>query len=386
MQPDNLKRVIPVSDTWYYVDLDYQVQQKPYKLLLPMNNRYHEVKLISGSTPYHAASRSPTMEGACDMVPGDILTHARNRSYEKLVGKLGDASSLGATLTAERRETWNTMVTIVERALNAARAIKKMNFARAAHELRLPYRERTKTVSFVRVVRRNGQRVFKVKRRVRRTYFEFGTGREYQKTLANGWLMYSYGIKPLAEDAYNCIDVLQRPFPMERITGANTQKSSSFRYDKAPYYIPTIWKNSVYVSVRQSCWVGVDNPNLWLANRLGLVNPATWLVEGIPMSFVVDWFSNLSAVVSSFTDFVGLKVEKPCVNYYCYADEYFWTNNPWDPPVDQPRASRRLSRYTRRTLGLVLPKLTFSYERFQWQRGLNAISLLVGLLPRSTKR
>lgn len=104
------------------------------------------------------------------------------------------------------------------------------------------------------------------------------------------------------------------------------------------------------------------------------------------MSFVVDWFSNLSAVVSSFTDFVGLKVEKPCVNYYCYADEYFWTNNPWDPPVDQPRASRRLSRYTRRTLGLVLPKLTFSYERFQWQRGLNAISLLVGLLPRSTKR
>ena len=52
----------------------------------------------------------------------------------------------------------------------------------------------------------------------------------------------------------------------------------------------------------------ITNPNLLLANRLGLVNPLSVAWELVPFSFVVDWFSGVGNVLDGYTDLLGLSV------------------------------------------------------------------------------
>lgn len=352
-------------------------QRRPYNLFCAMQNELVYFTRNDGTLK----TLYPGLVSNFDAEAGNasIKTEVENLSYKRMVDSLGDASSLGATLTAERRETWNTVVGLVTRCLSAARNIKKLKFADAARELGIPYHERT----VVRRVRTPGTRNHY--RKVRQQRFSFGDGRERVKSAANGWLMYSYGVKPLAQDIYNAMDLLQRPFPWTRIKGSGTRKSSrTVRSASGPSgRISNVRTWTAITSVSQSVEVAVDNPNLWLMNRLGLVNPAQWILEGIPLSFVVDWFSNLSDVISSMTDFVGLVTQRPCYNYRNVRVYDFWSLNYLDQYVEQDYSWTNV-RYGRLTTNLGVPKLRFAYERFSWQRGLNAISLLVGMLKSSS--
>lgn len=108
---------------------------------------------------------------------------------------------------------------------------------------------------------------------------------------------------------------------------------------------------------------------------MGLINPVQWMNEAIPFSFVVDWFSNLSQIISQMTDFVGLDVLDPCT--VCVAvgteERVPLQTTTWPYKKEQTQFER--------TLSIPTAKLVFAYERFEWRRGLNAISLLVGFLP-----
>lgn len=117
--------------------------------------------------------------------------------------------------------------------------------------------------------------------------------------------------------------------------------------------------------------VTVNNPNAHLANQLGLLNPIQWINEAIPLSFVVDWFSNLSQVISQLTDFVGLDVIKPITTRRFTGTE----------GVSHSGGSSEKKFFVhKRKLEIPTAKLQFAYERFSWQRGLNAISLLIGAI------
>lgn len=302
-----------------------------------------------------------------------LATEASNKAYERLVGKLGDSSSFGATLTAERRETWGMVVGTIERLVRAARHVRKLELGSAARELGVPYSERV-----VKATVGKGRR----RRKIKRVLHRLPNGREVQKSLASGWLMYSYGVKPLAEDIYNGMDVLQRPLEWDTIRGSGRAEwSGTYRQNSS--LGPNYWQFQTYsykVSCRMSCQVTVKNPNLWLANRLGLINPVQWVNEAIPLSFVADWFSNLSTVIGSMTDFVGLDVKAPCTTYLYTANvQQGWVGSDAGPVLTT--LTDITHRTFKRELSLVMPKLSFGYERFSWQRGLNAISLLVGFLP-----
>lgn len=172
----------------------------------------------------------------------------------------------------------------VIRLARAARAVRRLDLAEAAKQLGVPLQER------VRVQRRKGH-----SRRIRE--FKWPSSKYWRsKTVANGWLFYSYGVKPLMQDVYNGMDVLQRPFPYHVARASGRMKDAVRHVLPFPPYGADI--RSYRTAIRLRAWVQVKNPNLWLANQLGLVNPASWLLEAIPLSFVVDWFSNLSQVVS----------------------------------------------------------------------------------------
>lgn len=185
--------------------------------------------------------------------------------------------------------------------------------------------------------------------------------------------MWSYGVKPLMGDIYRGMDVLQRPMPVMRVKGTGSGSWSL----RIPDGYGNITRLAVDAKVFCSAKVQVDNPNLWLANQMGLINPVQMINEGIPFSFVADWFSNLSQVIQQWTDFVGLNVNDPCMlDVSDGTDEFLaLSGNPYIS------SKGKSCRTIKRSLTLPTAVLHFAPERFELQRGLNAISLLVGLLP-----
>lgn len=297
-------------------------------------------------------------------------TMATNAARAKFVSKLGDSSSFGSTLTSELKSTWGTVVSGLTSAMLAARATSRGDLLKAASILGFyPPVERIRK-SKRRKSRKDGKYT---KRIVTLERWVMPDGRRIVKNLANRWLWYSYGVKPLVSDIYNGMDVLTREHP------ASTKVRASGRAEHR--YGPVGWYRTSYhwqSSVRISAVVSVDNPNLWLANQLGLINPVQWINEGIPFSFVIDWFSNLSQIISQMTDFVGLSIAEPLTT-----SKHILNGNSYHPDyrITMPK------RWTKVKRELMIPsaKLVFAYERFQWQRGANAISLLIGFLGSSTK-
>lgn len=62
--------------------------------------------------------------------------------------------------------------------------------------------------------------------------------------------------------------------------------------------------------VKFTCNVDVKNADLFKANQLGLINPATVAWEVVPFSFLVDWFLPVSRFLESQTDTLGLSITR----------------------------------------------------------------------------
>lgn len=312
----------------------------------------------------------------------DVSTRvaATNIARGKFVDELGNSSQLGSTLTAEGRSSYNTVVGGVLTILRAAKATRRGKLVEAASLLGVSPPEVRKVL---KTKRKKGRKT----KRITVTRYRLPNGKEVAKSVGNKWLWWSYGVNPLMGDLYNAVDVLQREAPWTRVRGSGkhmtTKKVSNAYWNNATqsYY------NVGYTAVSEckitiAANVRVKNSNLWLANQLGLINPIQMVNEGIMFSFVLDWFSNLSQVISQMTDFVGLEIadpvtsEKSSLTY----DEFNFGDLS-DPISNSTRKSTTLMR----TLTIPSAKLRLAYERFQWQRGANAISLLVQFLKTNKK-
>jgi hypothetical protein len=321
------------------------------------------------------------LQGWARDLPGSTFskenaTAATNQARAQFVNQLGDSSSFGATLTAEMRQTWGAVTSAITKSLLAAKAVKAGQLGKAAKIL--GFHPPTEWVS----AKTRETRTIDGKRRGKRVRKKAGyqawrmpDGKLVSQNLAGRWLWYSYGVKPLVVDIYNGLDVLTRLGPSHRVTGKGFGKS-----ERAG---PQTWYNerlSARSSVSISANVRVANPNLWLANQLGLINPVQWVNEAIPFSFIIDWFSNASQIIMQMTDFIGLEIARPSTT-----SKHVGIRTLTYPEYGNLTCSVE-STYFDRTLTMPAAKLRFAYERFQWQRGANAISLLVGLLKKSPLR
>lgn len=294
-------------------------------------------------------------------------TEATNVARKRLVGELGDVSSIGATLTAERRETYGMVKSGIVTAFRSARAVRRGNLLEAARILGISPPEVKVIKTFPLGKRRkDGSRR---RRKATKTVYELPSGRQVAHNVSGRWLWWSYGVNPLMGDMYNSVDVLQREQPWRLIHGRGT---GTGLYRKV-YSAASIHNYESKCKVSMSVNVRLKNPNLFLANQLGLTNPIQWINEAIPFSFVIDWFSNLSQVISQMTDFVGLET----------ADPVTATKNVCLVSIPTVYGYELLTRQTfSRELSIPAAKLRFAYEKFGWQRGANAIALLVGFLKK----
>lgn len=355
------------------------IQAKPYNMPTSYYRKVRRISERSGSYKTYSSDTNLSFEE--DYYINQYRQIAYNKAYERLVGKLGDSSSFGATLTAERRETFGMITGLVSKALKATICAKRGDFSGVLHNLGL--RPPIKRVT--RTFRRKRRRAI----RISSEYYKMPDGRLVLKSAASSWLLWSYGIAPLMNDIQNSTEVFLRDIPVyTTIFGSKTVHFNDLRKSEGGgTRHRNTWVGKVRVLITTE--VTVSNPDLHLLNQLGLINPVQWLNEAVPFSFVIDWFSNWSSVIGSLSDFAGLTLRNQCISTtYKFTQDF--TQYTLPPYVPTTQIAGRLNceniLFERRIGTIPRPSLIFRYERFEWQRALNAVSLLVGFLPSSTKK
>lgn len=138
---------------------------------------------------------------------------------------------------------------------------------------------------------------------------------------------------------------------------------------------------AVQVRVTIAARARVNNPNLWLANRMGLVNPAAIAWDAVPWSFLVGMFSNLSGYIQSFTNDLGVVLSHGNVTYSARNSATQWMSNTYPP--SHPFYAEGSAHGERRTKQRVLtqgviprPNVQFFLPKLEWSNALIGASLL----------
>nr|QDH89396.1 MAG: hypothetical protein H2Bulk35551_000003 [Leviviridae sp.] len=126
------------------------------------------------------------------------------------------------------------------------------------------------------------------------------------RVLASDFLEGEFGWIPLLQDIHALTStVCQKAIPPEWV-----KATSQFPYNQVVKSGSASALLTSTFSGRGRCTmsarVSISNPNLWLANRLGIINPAVVAWDLVPWSFVVNMFVNVNQILSSLTDTVGL--------------------------------------------------------------------------------
>lgn len=215
-----------------------------------------------------------------------------------------------------------------------------------------------------------------------------------QRALAGTWLEYAYGWKPLVSDLDSAVDHffksrLPRPiFKMVRgvgrsgivensgVTGTSVGLSVTANIQRVDEYIVK------YYGIYQSKGNGCDNRHRYGWNPTEFV-PTLW--ELIPYSFLIDYFTNVGDIISSWSyRFIGLnwcslteiqQVEAIAINPRI--NEFVDTND-WDYKYRSSLGSARATKQSFTRVPSVLlgvPSLEFSVPGLSSTKWLNMAAL-----------
>lgn len=274
---------------------------------------------------------------------------AYKKAYDRFYEAIGDQAEMGL-LAAERREAFGLVALRALTLVKAFRALRKgrfRDFIKALDTRPVPRHRRTKWTR--------------------------------PKDASALWLEYWFGWSPLVADIGNVVDVLQGDVPSgQRLRGRGTAKTKR----KTTTTGPVSW--AVEQDARFRCQifgvVEVTNHDLYLANKLGFVNPTLIAWELVPFSFLVDWFYPVGDFLASMTNNVGIKVTDIWVSetsvVKCTEDVIRVTGTA-RYKATYVRSSRR------KVTSLPRPELVFNVpSRLSLTRAATAISLLVSIFTK----
>lgn len=332
-------------------------QKRPYNRPLPF--WYRESKVTRFSTLPHYDATNSTGDttaktrpfGINDSAVLNTLLQARQDAVKRFNGELKEAASWMVSL-AERRQAIAMMESRLTQMLRFTRNLRRGRFGDAARDL----------------ISKHDRAGWETYRRKQRE----GRFRKGSKFFADNYLEFHFGWSPAVSDIYATIDILQRGVPAEYCKGSGSATSRQTFVNGST----RSWHDLV-VRYKVGASISVTNPNLWLANQLGLVNPALLIFETIPFSFVLDWFVNVSEFLGQFTEYWGLNVVDPWTQAVS-EDKVLWT---WrDQYINTTGGGYVLEMV--RDVG-ALPTVDLRIRK-PWQlsvrRGAAAASLLVQLL------
>lgn len=265
-----------------------------------------------------------------------------NRAYASLMSKLrnGDAS-LGVTLAS-----MNQSMSMIVNRFNDVNDIM-------GRALRLQNRGRT---------------------RVR--------GGSLAKRRASDVLEVEFGWKPFIDDIANSLKVIaDSGVTVDRIkrVSGSAQFPIQFETTTAPGLEPRVTHSySGKGHVKYNASYEVTNPNLWLANRLGLLNPIQVAWDRVPWSWVVNMFVNANQLIESVSDTFGLTIISGMETYsYSVLRESHedWLKPPWQGYSYY--SNTNIKHVTRNLRYDFKPQLEFRLPNFNAELGVIASALAV---------
>lgn len=300
-----------------------------------------------------AESSSPDLDAhlngaAAYLIPFPGRDVALSRAHEKLRDAIGSRAQ-GLTALAE----WESSISMIEkRAMQLFRAAKKLkqgNLPGFARELGIKTKRRHNKISPKKV----------------------------SKNAGSLWLEYWLGWAPMVGDIANAVEVLQSEPPWDRVHGSGLCTMSFNNSVTIPNFVSIVDLAKTTVRVKLGAKVRCSNPNLFLANQLGFVNPAATAWELVPLSFVVNWFVPVQGFLEQFTTFVGLDVEHPYTTTYgtasgTYVEQWLIPNPPTGVNAATKAAAMVRAPGIERMSIVWRPPATLSVTR-----GLTSMSLLV---------
>lgn len=319
--------------------LESRRQKKPFDLVLPWMMQYGEI--LSGHNEYeNVESTNPINMDNIYVVDRKRLYNA---AYKKWIGKVKSSQSQLLSAFAERQKTFDS---ISERAVKLYTGL----IAAKRGDVRTLKRIWGKGAGIRQNLRTNGSHV----------------------------LEYSFGYAPLIGDIKSSIETLCNGVPPVMITAKADQKFST----SVPLgaHEDGFHNRSYELSWRLGGKVSISNPNLALANQLGLINPVSTLWEITPWSFVFDYFVNVSDFIASFTDLVGFEVSQSYNTVALSEDVHILIVPRGAPEYSSGKTEK--SMHIKREPGIPMPTLAL---RPPWGFSVGRASTSVALLLQQLK-
>jgi hypothetical protein len=135
-----------------------------------------------------------------------------------------------------------------------------------------------------------------------------------RKDLASDFLEGEFGWLPLVSDIHAALTtVCAGAIPPQWVRASRSYNHSKVTTTTGFGTITNRVVESGSARLTIAAGAEISNPNLWLANRLGVINPAIVAWDLVPWSFVVNMFVNMNQVIESITDTVGLTISNGSV-------------------------------------------------------------------------
>jgi len=128
--------------------------------------------------------------------------------------------------------------------------------------------------------------------------------------VSSAFLAYRYGVAPLMQDIAAVCDILSKDYNGDVVYRRTSRTFWGGLANASEQRERCDGSESVSLTGRAR----VTNPNLLLANRLGVINPQSWAWEVIPFSFVIDWWLPVGTFLKNFTAQVGLTVVQSMIS------------------------------------------------------------------------
>jgi hypothetical protein len=286
------------------------------------------------------------------------LDRARNKAYAKFMDKMKDTAQ-NANNALEAGQSARQILQHVSTIAGAYESVRHGDIVGAAKKLGVSV---------------SGSKEQRIKKRA--------------KQASDRWLELHFGWQPLVQDIGSSIDILQGtgksgPSLVRQKAGAGFSGAQHSEISSSPFGYNDTGSDSYRWSggVVMGGMVGVENPNLAIANQMGFVNPLSVAWEAVPFSFVVDWFSNVGQCLSAMTDMWGYQLH---YGYTSSRVETYLTHRYRRVTTDAnsqlvEEEDYGIKMYHQGRLGgLVSPVFRFTpFKGFSLARGATAISLLV---------
>lgn len=323
----------------------WEVQKPPYRTALPFTS---ETTYLTSCTSY-GTNYSPSY-GQWVIGRGSF-SHAANLAYEKLVSRLGEK----ATWANNMAEASGSLSMISSRAgqlTRFANKLRKGDIIGAAKVLEMPEPPK----------RLRGKKA-------------------KAKSFGDQFLEFHFGWEPAVQDIGAAVRTLdQADFGVLNIIGRQSEPYNYYnRYQADPWSFTENYEEGS-LSVLMGARARISNPNAFLANQMGFVNPLSVAWEAVPYSFVVDWFTNVGQVIASYSDFVGVSIENSYTTTFQRGNRNRKevSSYPPDPRWDYSKSFTSKGVFCQRTPSISGPVLEVKpFKGFSSTRGATAIALLL---------